>query len=449
MKAAIETLGCRVNIYDSEAMTELFANDGYEIVSFSDAADVYVINTCTVTNMGDKKSRQLISRARRQNPQAVVCVVGCYSQVAPDEIAALEGVDVVLGSRNKSQVVELVNRSLATGEQLVEVSDIAVDHEFEELQISNYSDRTRAFLKIQDGCNRFCTYCMIPYARGGISSKKPDQVISEIRLLAQHGFAEIILSGIHIASYGLDQPIAPKGILLDGHKRTPLIDLLEEIEAVPEIRRVRIGSIDPMFFNGDQLTRIKSLTKLAPHFHLSLQAGSDRILQKMNRRYTTREFANVVAELRKTLLGVNITTDLITGFPGETEGDHLATLDFLKQLKLTKTHVFKYSPRAGTPAAIMPDQIDPGVKDQRSLELVDLSDHHEALFHQAMIGTVCEVLFEGGEGDVQRGFTPNFVEVKVQTRDHLKGKLLPVEITGSSVHFCWGRVGHDTESLNK
>lgn len=440
MKAAIETLGCRVNIYDSEAMSELFAQDGYEIVSFSQPADVYVINTCTVTNMGDKKSRQLISKARRQNPAAVICVVGCYAQVAPDEIAALHGVDVVLGSRNKSRVVEFVNRSLATGEQLVEVSDIASNHEFEELRISNYSDRTRAFLKIQDGCNRFCTYCMIPYARGGISSKAKDQVLEEIRTLSQHGFKEIILSGIHIASYGLDQPAESDGIFFEKSKRPGLLTLLEEIEAIADIQRVRIGSIEPMFFKGDQLARIQKLTKLTPHFHLSLQSGSNSVLKRMNRRYTTQEFAEVVAALRQTIPGVSITTDLITGFPGETDAEHEETVKFLEQLKLTKTHVFKFSPREGTPAARMTDQIDTKVKECRSFELVDLSDRNEENFHRDMVGQIHQVLFEGGEGDLQRGLTPNFVEVQVPTAEKLKGKIWPVEITGFSVHHCLGRI---------
>lgn len=438
MKAAIETLGCRVNIYDSEAMTELFSNDGYEIVPFSETADVYVINTCTVTNMGDKKSRQLISKARRQNPAAVICVVGCYAQVAPAEIAALEGVDIVLGSRNKSRVVELANRSLATGEQFVEVSDIALSHDFEELKISNYQDRTRAFLKIQDGCNRFCTYCMIPYARGGISSKTLDQVLDEVRILGQHGFEEVILSGIHIASYGLDRPAQTEGIFLDNRRPAGLLALLEEIEKIAEIRRVRIGSIEPMFFRGDSLARIKALTKLMPHFHLSLQSGSDPILKRMNRRYTTEEFAEVVEALRRNIPGVSITTDLITGFPGETDEEHQATVDFLMKLKLTKTHVFKFSPREGTPAAVMSGQIPAEIKERRSQELLKLSDQNELSFHQGMVGQIQAVLFEVGEGEYRRGFTPNYVEVLVKSSEALKGKIRSVRITEAFVHHCLG-----------
>lgn len=437
MKVAIETLGCRVNIYDSEAMAELFRRDGYDVVDFQESADVYVINTCTVTNAGDKKSRQLISKARRQNPAAVICVVGCYSQVAPEEIAALAGVDVVLGSRNKSRVVEFANRSLATGEQLMAVSNIAASHEFEELNITQYPDRTRAFLKIQDGCNRFCTYCMIPYARGGISSKDKTKVLEEISFLARHGFREVILSGIHIASYGLDRP-GSGGILLDEAKPAGLLELLEEVQQIAELRRIRIGSIEPMFFQGDRLERAAKLTKLAPHFHLSLQSGSDSVLKRMNRRYTTREFLNVVEALRRTIPGVSITTDLIAGFPGETDEEHGQTLEFLKEAQLTKTHVFKFSPREGTPAATMPDQIAPFVKERRSQELQALSDRHEEAFHRAMVGQVQEVLFEAGEGEYRRGYTPNYIEVMIRSQENLQGMILPVAITGFSTHHCLG-----------
>ena len=450
MKAAIETLGCRVNIYDSEAMSELFSRDGYEIVPFSETADVYVINTCTVTNMGDKKSRQLISKARRQNPEAVICVVGCYSQVASSEIAAMPGVDIVLGSRNKSRVVEFANRSLATGEQLIEVSDISSSHEFEELKIKDYENRTRAFLKIQDGCNRYCTYCMIPYARGGISSKDKELVLEEVRTLGRHGFKEVILSGIHIASYGLDRTVPRedteetgaqadnRSILLPKRKPDGLIELLEDIEGIPDIERVRIGSIEPMFFQGDGLARIKTLKKLAPHFHLSLQSGSDSVLKRMNRRYTTLEFHEVVEKLRRNIPEVSLTTDIITGFPGETEKEHQETMEFLTKLKLTKTHIFKYSPREGTKAAAMTDQISPELKDRRSQELQHLSDTNEAAFHRALLGKTVEVLFEGGGGEFRRGFTPNYVEVVIESNENLKGQILPVFITETLVHECRG-----------
>lgn len=444
MKAAIETLGCRVNTYDSEAMTELFRSDGYAIVPFTETADVYVVNTCTVTSMGDKKSRQLIRRARRLNPNAVISVVGCYAQVAPEELAAMDEVDIVLGSRNKSRVVELANRSLATGERFVEVSDIMASHEFEPLEISDYRDRTRAFLKIQDGCNRFCSYCMIPYARGGISSKGRSQVLSEIRTLAGHGFKEVILSGIHIASYGLDLS-SEEGILLGGSRKPKfdLVELLKEVEEVPGIERIRIGSIEPMFFQGKGLERVLQLKKLMPHFHLSLQSGSDSVLKRMNRRYTTAEFEGVVHALRDSMPGVSITTDIITGFPGETEEEHKETLDFLQRVGLTKTHVFKYSPREGTPAARMKGQVPGHIKDRRSQDLILLSDRNEKAFHSSQMGETHQVLFEGREGDYLKGFTENYIEVMAKTEQELMGDIHPVMIQKAETHFCIGQVQNE------
>lgn len=441
MKMAIETLGCRVNIYDSEAVAGLFRQDGYAVVDFSELADVYVINTCTVTHMGDKKSRQLISRARRLNPDAVIAVVGCYSQVAPEEIAALEGVDIVLGSRNKSRVVELANRSLVTGERFIEVSDIMASHDFEALDVTDFADRTRAFLKIQDGCNRFCTYCMIPYARGGLSSKPRDQILAEIRQLVSRGFREVILSGIHIASYGLEAAPPRENSLLLDRKHYDLLDLLEEIEAIPGLERVRIGSIEPMFFQGDRLERIKRLSRLCPHFHLSLQSGSDSVLRRMNRRYTTEEYRSVVRALRESLPGVSITTDLIAGFPGETEAEHHQTMAFLTDLALTRTHVFKYSPREGTPAAAMPDQVPSGIKDRRSHDLLELSDAMELRFHQAMVGQVHQVLFQAAETPgAARGLTTTFIDVVVAADRDLAGEIHQVQITEAHTHGCRGEL---------
>src|SRR5690554_4571450 len=274
MKVAFQTLGCRVNVYDSEAMIEMFKKDGYELVEFNESADVYVINTCTVTNMGDKKSRQYISRAKRTNKDAVVAVVGCYSQVSKEDVISIPGVDVILGSRNKSDIVYHVNQSRAEKRQIVEVTDkLILNSKFEDLGVTGYEGKTRAFLKIQDGCNRFCTYCIIPYARGGLSSKNPEKVLEEIRKLSTEGFTEVILSGIHIASYGHDL-----------EEKWDLLDLLEKIEEIAGIRRVRIGSIEPMFFKDGRMDRIMNLTKLCPHFHLSLQSGSDTVLKRMNRR---------------------------------------------------------------------------------------------------------------------------------------------------------------------
>lgn len=430
MRVAVETLGCRVNTYDSEAMMELFERDGFEVVGFAEKADVYVINTCTVTNMGDKKSRQHIHRAKRQNPDAVVAVVGCYSQVNKDEVASMEGVDVVLGSRNKSEIVFYVNRAMAEKRQLVHVSEnIMMGARFEDLSIKGYEGKTRAFMKIQDGCNRFCSYCIIPYARGGVSSKDPSKVIGEVRLLAAEGFKEIILSGIHIASYGQD--------FKEGYG---LIDLLEELDGIDGIERVRIGSIEPMFFKGEAMDRILSLKKLCPHFHLSLQSGSDATLKRMNRRYTSEEYHDVVMRLRERLPGVSITTDVIVGFPQETDEEFSETMAFLEKVKLDKIHTFKYSERKGTPAALMGGKVDPKVKDGRSSLVMRLSDELEREHVSGIVGNLVKVLFEEGKDGVYYGYTPEYIRVRAESAESLEGKICSVHITGSALDTAFGKL---------
>ena len=375
MKVAFATLGCRVNTYESEAMTEKFVREGYEVVDFNEMADVYVVNTCSVTNMGDKKSRQIIGRARRQNPEAIIAVVGCYAQIAPTEVSGIEGVDVVLGSRNKGEIVYYVNKARDEGKQQVKVGAVLKNKVFEDLKIEEYNNKTRAFLKIQDGCNRFCAYCLIPYTRGSVCSKDPKKVLDEIRSLAEHGFKEIILSGIHTASYGVD---------LD--EKVTLVDLLEEIEKIDGIERVRIGSIDPTFFTEDVVRRILALKKLCPHFHLSLQSGCDATLKRMNRRYTAKEYEDIVNLLRDKIEDVSITTDVIVGFPGETDEEFKETYEFLKRIALSKTHIFKYSPRKGTRAENMENQVDGNKKDERSKKLIELNRINEKAFAEKYIG---------------------------------------------------------------
>ena len=405
MKVAFSTLGCRVNHYESEAMAEKFIREGYEVVDFSEVSDVYVINTCTVTNMGDKKSRQIISRARRLNPEAIIAVVGCYSQIAPKEVSAIPGVDVVLGTRNKGDVVYYVNKARDEKKVQVYVESVLKNKKFEALNIEEYQDKTRAFLKIQDGCNRFCTYCIIPYSRGSVCSKEPSQVLEEINKLAEHGFKEVILSGIHTASYGLD---------LDGN--VTLVDLLEEIEKLDGIERVRIGSIEPAFFTEEVIEKMKSMKKLCHQFHLSLQSGCNDTLKRMNRRYTAEEYENIVNILRNTFEDVSITTDVIVGFPGETDEDFQECYDFLKRIKLTKTHVFKYSPRQGTKAATMDNQIDGNKKEERSKRLIELNDINENNFAKKYIGKDVEVLIEQpvkDSEDCYEGYTKNYIKVEV------------------------------------
>ena len=433
MKVAFSTLGCRVNVYESEAMTEKFIREGYEVVDFSEVADVYVINTCTVTNMGDKKSRQVIGRARRLNEDAIIAVVGCYSQIAPKEVSSIEGVDVVLGTRNKGEVVYWVNRALDEKVQIVQVADnIMKNNVFEDLNIEEFKDKTRAFLKVQDGCNRFCSYCLIPYARGGVCSKNPDKIEEEVKKLAEHGFKEVILSGIHTASYGVD---------LDGN--ITLVDVLERIEKIEGIERVRIGSIDPNFFTEDVKNRIVKLKKLCPHFHLSLQSGSDETLKRMNRRYKASEYEDIVNMLREAFLDASITTDVIVGFPGETEEEFKETYEFLERIKLSKTHIFKFSPRKGTRAATMGNQVDGNVKEERSKALIDLNSKNEKNFMEKFLGEKTEVLFEEEtkEKGFYSGYTRNYVRVEVPFENSsIVGKILKVKIKDSRNEILIGEL---------
>ncbi|MDD6795028.1 MAG: tRNA (N(6)-L-threonylcarbamoyladenosine(37)-C(2))-methylthiotransferase MtaB [Clostridiaceae bacterium] len=431
MKVAFATLGCRVNHYESEAMAEKFIREGYSVVDFSEISDVYVINTCTVTNMGDKKSRQIISRARRLNNDAIIAVVGCYSQMAPKEVSAIEGVDVVLGTRNKGDVVYYVNKARDEGKVQVHVEGVLQNKKFEELNIDEYQDKTRAFLKIQDGCNRFCTYCAIPYARGSVCSKDPRKVIDEIKRLNEHGFKEIILSGIHTASYGLD---------LEGN--ITLVDLLEDIEMLDGIERVRIGSIEPAFFTPEVVERIKKMKKLCPQFHLSLQSGCNSVLKRMNRRYSAEEYERIVNVLRENIKDVSITTYVIVGFPGETEEEFNETYEFLKRIKLTKTHIFKYSPRKGTRAADMKGQINGIIKDERSKALIELNNKNEADFTEKYIGKEMDVLLEQpvkNKENTYEGYTRNYIKVEVQgVSEDMKGQIVNCKLKEAHGEYAIG-----------
>ncbi|AGF54700.1 tRNA (N(6)-L-threonylcarbamoyladenosine(37)-C(2))-methylthiotransferase MtaB [Clostridium saccharoperbutylacetonicum] len=430
---AFATLGCRVNHYETEAMAEKFIQEGYEVTDFENFADVYVINTCSVTNMSDKKSRQIISRARRRNQEAIIAAVGCYSQVAPEEVAKIEGVDVVLGTRNKGDIVYYINKAKDEQKSQLMVGEVLKNKQFEELNIEEYQDKTRAFLKIQDGCNRFCAYCVIPYTRGATCSKDPEKVLNEIKNLSQHGFKEIILSGIHTASYGVD---------LDGN--ITLITLLEEIEKLEGIERVRIGSIEPSFFTDEVIGKIKDMKKLCPQFHLSLQSGCDATLKRMNRRYTAKEYEDAVNKIRENLKDASITTDVIVGFPGETDEEFNETYEFLKRLKLTKTHIFKFSPRKGTKAADMTNQIDGTVKDKRSKTLIELNDKNEGDFSKSLIGRELDVLLEQevtNKKDVFEGYTRNYVKVEIPNVDaNMIGKIITCKIEEANGEYVVGKL---------
>jgi threonylcarbamoyladenosine tRNA methylthiotransferase MtaB len=425
---AFLTLGCRVNQYETEAISEAFINDGYLMVDFEEKADVYVINTCTVTNMGDKKSRQMIRKAKKKNPQGVIVVAGCYSQVAPGEVAAIEGVDIIVGTSGKSDIPRLVEEYLESRSQINNVQNIMDIKRFEEMEIDEYQDRTRAFLKIQDGCDRYCSYCLIPYARGHIRSRSPENIIHEVEKLAANGFKEIILSGIHVASYGKD---------IGG---ITLTDIIEKISAIAGIERIRIGSIDPTFFDDNTVNRLGKVENLCPHFHLSLQSGCNETLKRMNRHYTTEEYKAIVEDLRKTIPDVSVTTDVIVGFPGETEDEFETTYSFLQELALSKMHVFKFSPRKGTRAAEMDNQIDTAVKDKRSHRVIELDEQLENRFISSFIGRDMKVLFEETKGGYSYGYTENYIRVRIPTAEELSGKILNVRLVACTGELADGEL---------
>ncbi|CAI3555040.1 MULTISPECIES: tRNA (N(6)-L-threonylcarbamoyladenosine(37)-C(2))-methylthiotransferase MtaB [Clostridium] len=430
---SLYTLGCRVNHYETEAMTEKFLREGYEITEFDNFADVYVINTCSVTNMSDKKSRQIIGRARRKNENAVIAAVGCYSQVSPDEVSKIDGVDVVLGTRNKGDVVYYVNKAKDEGKMQVAVGEVLKNKTFEELNIEEYQDKTRAFLKIQDGCNRFCTYCLIPYTRGRTCSKDPDKVLEEIKRLEEHGFKEIILSGIHTASYGVD---------LEGD--VTLISLLQEIEKLDGIERVRIGSIEPSFFTDEVIEKMRHMKKLCPQFHLSLQSGCDETLKRMNRRYTAKEYEEAVYKIRENLKDASITTDVIVGFPGETDEEFNETYKFLERIKLTKTHIFKFSPRKGTKAENMPNQVDGTIKEKRSKALIELNNKNEGEFSESLVRREMDVLVEKELNEKPgyfEGYTRNYVRVVFESeKSDIIGKIVKCKIEEANGDYVSGKI---------
>ena len=414
-------------------MTEKFLREGYEITEFDNFADVYVINTCSVTNMSDKKSRQIIGRARRKNENAVIAAVGCYSQVSPDEVSKIDGVDVVLGTRNKGDVVYYVNKAKDEGKMQVAVGEVLKNKTFEELNIEEYQDKTRAFLKIQDGCNRFCTYCLIPYTRGRTCSKDPDKVLEEIKRLEEHGFKEIILSGIHTASYGVD---------LEGD--VTLISLLQEIEKLDGIERVRIGSIEPSFFTDEVIEKMRHMKKLCPQFHLSLQSGCDETLKRMNRRYTAKEYEEAVYKIRENLKDASITTDVIVGFPGETDEEFNETYKFLERIKLTKTHIFKFSPRKGTKAENMPNQVDGTIKEKRSKALIELNNKNEGEFSESLVRREMDVLVEKELNEKPgyfEGYTRNYVRVVFESeKSDIIGKIVKCKIEEANGDYVSGKI---------
>ncbi len=401
-KVAFYTLGCKVNQYETNGMIQKFIEHGYQIVEFNEIADIYIVNTCTVTNISDRKSRQMLRRAKEMNENALIVAVGCYVQVAKKEIEKMPEIDLCLGTNEKKNVVEYVEEYLQNG-QKVDLEEVLLSKEYGDFGSVTYTEKVRAVIKIQDGCDRFCSYCLIPYARGRVRSRKPEKVIEEIKSIAGRGIKEVVMTGIHVASYGKDFK-----------ENYQLIDLLEAIEKIEGIERIRLGSMEPLLMNEAFLERLEKLDKICHHFHLSLQSGCDKTLERMNRRYSIKQFEQIVQNLRKTYKDVILTTDIIVGFPGETEEEFAETYAFLKKIKFYKMHVFKYSVRSGTKAALLENQVPNEKKEERSKKLIQLSEENQQWYHQKWMGKQVEVLVEEKEGQFYKGHTGNYLFVKWQ-----------------------------------
>lgn len=416
---AFYTLGCKVNQYETNAMKQKFTEKDYEIVDFEEVADIYVVNTCTVTNMSDRKSRQIIRRAKETNKNSILVVTGCYAQVAKDELEKIEDIDIVIGNQEKKDIVTFVEEKQK--EKIEEVSDILYEKEFAEFGASTYTDKTRAVIKVQDGCDRFCSYCIIPYARGRIRSRKPEEVIAEIEKLAKNGIKEVVITGIHLASYGKEYK-----------PHISLLELLKEINKIDGIERIRLGSLEPTLMTKEFIEGLVKLEKICDHFHLSLQSGCDETLERMNRRYTAEEFEQGIKIIRDNFPNVSLTTDVIVGFPGETEEEFSKTYEFLERIKFYKMHVFKYSQRKGTKAAVMPNQIAGDVKEERSNKLIELSNKNQKEQNQKYIGKEIDVLFEEKDGEYIKGHTTNYIMVYVKSDDKtLEDTIRKVKITNA------------------
>ena len=419
-KAAFYTLGCKVNQYDTEAVLEDFKFHGYEIVDFDQFADVYIVNTCTVTHLSDRKCRQMLRKTKKINPGSILVAMGCYAQIAGEKIKQqVNEIDVIVGTNNRHKIVEIINDyDLQNKKDVNIVSDIMEVEEFEELKISDMGERTRVYLKVQEGCNNYCSYCIIPYVRGKIRSRKEARVLEEAVRLSKLGFKEIVLTGIHVASYGKD--------LGD----TDLIQLLKKVHQIEGIERIRMSSIEPVVITDTFIRAIKAMPKLCRHFHLSLQSGSDSVLKRMNRKYTTAEYKISVDKLRSIWPDVAITTDIIVGFPGETDEEFRETVDFVETIKLAKIHIFPFSPRTGTPAAKMKDQVAAPIKDVRAKQLAKVEESLQLAFMKDQIGKVIEVLFESFHDGILSGYTSNYIKVNVSSSVNLENTLAKVKIDG-------------------
>ena len=423
------TLGCKVNQFETETMEGLFRARGYEVVPFEERAEVYVINTCSVTHLSDRKSRQLIRRVARTNPSACIAVTGCYAQVAPEEIRALEGVRVVIGTKARARIVDYVEEALradtgATGT----ITDIMQARVFEDIPLHSLPHRTRAFLKIEDGCQNFCTFCIIPYARGPVKSRELSAVAREMKLLTEAGFYEVVLTGIHLGAYGIDLAARPT-----------LADACRTALAEKSLRRLRLGSLESVELSADLLELMRTEPRFAAHLHLPLQAGSDNVLRAMNRHYDTAAFAHLLEEVRAAVPDVAISTDIIVGFPGETEEDFAVGLDFVRQMGFARMHVFPYSARKGTPAARRSDQVPPTVRKERAARMQALADELAEEYHRAALGSVADVLFETTEDGVTDGLTETYIRVYTDA-PVTRGQIAPLRLTHLYRDGVWGEL---------
>ena len=430
-KVGFYTLGCKVNQYETNGMSQKFQEAGYEVVDFEEKADIYVINTCTVTNMSDRKSRQMLRRAKELNHDSIIVACGCYVQVAKEEVEKIPEIDFVLGTNEKKDIVKFVEDYINENKKIDELDDVFKTKEFYDFGDVTYTEKTRAVIKVQDGCDRFCSYCIIPYARGRVRSRNKESVLSEINKIADNGMKEVVITGIHVASYGKDL-----------NEDYYLIDLLEDINKIEKIERIRLGSIEPLLLTEEFLERLtKNVDKFCHHFHLSLQSACTEVLKRMNRRYTIEEFMDIIDRIRRFYIDPILTTDIIVGFPGETDEEFEITKKNLEKINFYKMHVFKYSPRKGTKAAVMPNQIPGDVKEKRSKELLLLSDKNEDAYQKEYIGKRVNVLFEEKDNDgYYKGHTANYIVVKVKTDIDLINKIETVLIIGNENQILVGQM---------
>lgn len=427
-RVGFQTLGCKVNFYDTEFLMRTFLDGGYQIVDFKDEADVYVINTCTVTKEGARKSRQIIRQAKRRNPHSIVAVVGCYSQIAPEEVLQIAGVDVIGGTQDRKRLIQLVEEAKQSKLPLNYVEELKEAEEFEEsfwrknASVKQFSGRTRALIKVEDGCNQYCSYCIIPYVRGPVRSRQPEKALNEVKDLVQSGVKEIVLTGIHLGAYGQDLG-----------QRINLVELIKTFLPIPGLQRIRLSSLEITELSDELISLVATEPQLCPHLHLPLQAGSDLILQMMNRPYTVKEFFRRIQKLRDQIPDVAITTDIMVGFPGETADQFQETYDFVQKLGFSQLHVFKYSRRQKTPAAKLKPQLSREVKDQRSEKIRHLGDKLNYRYNQRFLGQTLPVLIEEERDPKTKkltGITPNYIRVYLNHgSDGLKGQILPVQLT--------------------